>query len=59
LERVLSYSENDQLASEVAAAAGEVAKMLGTDAGAVELDEVSPGLRSSGKVILLKGDRPL
>lgn len=56
---VLSYSENAELAGEVAAAASELAKMLGTDAGAVELDEVSPGLRSGGKVILLKGDRPL
>ena len=56
---VLSYSEDAEVASEVAAAAAEVAKMLGTDAGAVELDEVSAGLRSEGKVILLKGDRPL
>jgi len=59
LAGVLSYSEDAGLAGEVAAAAAEVARMVGTDAGAVELDEVSAGLRSKGRVILLKGDRAL
>jgi electron transfer flavoprotein alpha subunit len=56
---VLSYSESAELAGEVAAAGAEVATMLGTDAAALELDEVSPGLRTSSRVILLKGDRAL
>jgi electron transfer flavoprotein alpha subunit len=59
LAGVLSYSEDAGLAGEVATAAAEVARLLGTDAGAVELDEVSAGLRAAGKVILLKGERTL
>jgi len=59
LAGVLSYSENAGLAGEVSAAAAEVARMLGTDALAVELDEVSAGLRPAGKVALLKGERAL
>ncbi len=42
---VLSYSESPDLAGEVAAAGAEVAKLLGTEAVALELDEVSAGLR--------------
>jgi electron transfer flavoprotein alpha subunit len=56
---VLSYSESAELAGEVAAAGAEVARMLGTDAAALELDEVSAGLRTSSSVVLLKGDRAL
>ncbi len=56
---VLSYSENALLAGEVAAAGLEVATSLGADAVAVEMDEVSAGLRSAGKVVLLKGERAL
>jgi electron transfer flavoprotein alpha subunit len=56
---VLSYSESPDLAGEVATAGVEVAKMLGREAAALELDELSPGLRSSGEVIVAKGDRPL
>jgi electron transfer flavoprotein alpha subunit len=55
----LSYSENGGTAGEVAEAGAQVAKMLGTEATALELDELSPGLRYSGKVILVKGDRKL
>jgi len=56
---VLSYSESAELAGEVAAAGAEVATMLGTDAVALELDEMSAGLRTSGSVVVLKGDRAL
>jgi electron transfer flavoprotein alpha subunit len=56
---VLSYSESAELAGEVAAAGAEVAKMLGTQAVALELDEVSAGLRTSSGVVVLKGDRSL
>jgi electron transfer flavoprotein alpha subunit len=56
---VISYSESAELAGEVAAAGSEVASMLGTDAVALELDEVSDGLRTSSGVVVLKGDRPL
>jgi electron transfer flavoprotein alpha subunit len=56
---VLSYSENAELAGELAAVGVEIAKTLGADAYAVELDEVSAGLRSSGKVVLAKGERTL
>jgi len=56
---VLSYSENADLAGEVSAAVAEVAKQLGTDVLALELDEISAGLRSSGRVVLVKGDREL
>jgi electron transfer flavoprotein alpha subunit len=56
---VLSYSESADLAGEVAAAGTDLAKQLGTDAAALELDEVSVGLRGSGNVVLVKGDREL
>ncbi|HEV2390539.1 MAG TPA: hypothetical protein VGS04_07445, partial [Nitrososphaerales archaeon] len=56
---VLSYSESAELAGEVAAAGAEVAKMLGTDAIALELDEVSAGLRTGNKVVMVRGERPL
>jgi electron transfer flavoprotein alpha subunit len=56
---VLSYSENPELAGEVAAAGAELANLLGTDAVALELDEVSPGLRTANKVVLVRGERPL
>lgn len=56
---VLSWSENPVLASEVASAGAEVARHLGVDSYAVELDDVSSGLRSTGKVVLAKGDRTL
>ena len=56
---VLSYSESPDLAGEVAAAGAEVAKLLGTEAVALELDEVSAGLRTANKVVLVKGERPL
>ena len=56
---VITYSEDAGLAGEVAAAGLDVASVLGADAVAVELDEVSAGLRSAGKVLLLKGDRTL
>jgi electron transfer flavoprotein alpha subunit len=56
---VLSYSESAELAGEVAAAGAEVATMLGTDAVALELDEMSAGLRTSSSVVVLKGDRAL
>lgn len=56
---VLSYSESAELAGEVAAAGAEVARSLGADAVSVELDEVSAGLRSAGKVVLIKGERAL
>jgi len=55
---VLSYSEDAGLAGEVASAGAEVAKMLGVEAMAVELDEVSPGLQSS-QVVLVKGETQL
>lgn len=54
---VLSYSELPDLAGEVAAAGQELAKALGGDSLAIELDEVSPGLRTAGRVILVKGER--
>ncbi len=57
--QVLTYSESADLAGEVAAAGAELAKLLGTDTVAVELDEVSSRLRSSGKALLVKGDRAL
>ena len=56
---VLSYSENADLAGEVAAAGADVARQLGTEGIALELDEVSTGLRFPGKVVLVKGDRGL
>lgn len=56
---VLSYSESPDLAGEVAAAGAELAEMLGTDAVALELDEVSAGLRTANKVVVVKGERPL
>ncbi len=56
---VVSYSEDAALASEVAAAALDVADAIRADAVAIELDEVSPGLSSAEKVVLVKGDRPL
>ncbi len=56
---VLSYSEEADLAGEVAWAGVEVAKMLGGDAAAVELDEVSGGLNFPGRVVLAKGERKL
>jgi electron transfer flavoprotein alpha subunit len=56
---VLSYSESGDLAGEVASAGSDVARMLGTDTVALELDEVSAGFRSSGKVVLVKGEREL
>ena len=57
--QVLSYSERADLAGEVAGAGVEVAKMLGGDAVAVELDEVSAGLSFAGRVVLVKGERSL
>jgi electron transfer flavoprotein alpha subunit len=56
---VVSYSEDAGLAGEVAAAASEVARTLGTDAVALELDEVSPGLRGARKVVLAEGEGEL
>lgn len=56
---VLSYSESPDLAGEVAAAGAELAKLLGAEALALELDEVSAGLRTANKVVLVKGERPL
>ena len=56
---VLSYSESPDLAGEVAAAAQEVSEFLGTEAVSLELDEVSAGLRTANKVVLVKGERPL
>ncbi|MDA4115483.1 MAG: electron transfer flavoprotein subunit alpha/FixB family protein [Thaumarchaeota archaeon] len=56
---VLSYSESPDLAGEVAAAGQEVAKMLGAEAVSLELDEVSPGLLTANKVVLVKGELPL
>jgi electron transfer flavoprotein alpha subunit len=56
---VFSYSETAELAGEVAAAGAELAVQLGAEAVAVELDEVSPGLRTANKVVLVKGERPL
>jgi len=53
---VISYSEDAELAGEVAAAALDVATQLSADAVAVELDQMSTGLRSAGKVLLLKGE---
>jgi electron transfer flavoprotein alpha subunit len=59
LTGVLTYSESADLAGEVAAVGAEVAMMLGADAVALELDEISAGLRSAGKVVLVKGERAL
>ena len=56
---VLTYSENAELAGELAAAGAEVAKMLGSEAIAIELDQVSTGLRTASGVVLVKGDREL
>jgi electron transfer flavoprotein alpha subunit len=59
LTGVLSYSENADLAGEVAAAGANLANQLATDAAALELDEVSAALRAPGKVVVAKGDREL
>lgn len=56
---VLTYSESPDLAGEVAAAGAELAKRLGVEAVALELDEMSAGLRTANKVLVLKGDVPL
>jgi electron transfer flavoprotein alpha subunit len=56
---VFSYSESPDLAGEVAAAGQQVAKLLGTEAVSLELDEVSAGLRTDNKVVLVKAERPL
>ncbi len=56
---VFSYSENAEIAGEVAAAGVEVGKLVGADATAIELDEVSAGLRSAARVALVKGERKL
>jgi electron transfer flavoprotein alpha subunit len=56
---VFTYSESPELAGEVAAAGSELAKELGVEAVALELDEVSEGLQTSNKVIALKGGAPL
>jgi electron transfer flavoprotein alpha subunit len=56
---VLSYSDDPSLAGEVAAAGLELANSLGTEALAVELDEVSPGLRVSQDVLLVRSDARL
>jgi electron transfer flavoprotein alpha subunit len=50
---VISYSEDPELASELAVAGGEVAKILGTEAAVLELDEVSRGLRTRSRALLL------
>src|SRR6266550_6826455 len=55
----MSYSEDVGLAGEASAAGADVAKGLGLEAITIELDEVSPGLRSSGKVLLVKGETPV
>ncbi len=53
---VLCYSENPDLAGEIAAGGAEVAKMLNAESLVVELDDVSSGVRSSaGRVVLVKG----
>jgi len=56
---VLSFSEDAGLAGEVAAAGRDIAMLLDAEAVAVELDEVSAGLHSARKVVLVKGDRAL
>lgn len=55
---VFSYSEEPGLASEVASAGAEIASMLGTDSAALELDEVSDGLRCT-RVVVARGARRL
>ena len=54
---VLTYSESPDLAGEVAAAGAELAGKLGVEAVALELDDVSPGLRTANQVVVLKGER--
>ncbi len=54
---VWSFSENEQVASEVAAAADEIAKALSTEAIAVEIGAKRPGL--SGKKLFLTGPSSL
>lgn len=56
---VLSYSERADLAGEVATAGLDLAKSLGAEAVALELDDVNPDLRAGGRVVLLRGDRAL
>jgi electron transfer flavoprotein alpha subunit len=56
---VLTYSESPELAGEVSAAGAELAGKLGVDAVALELDELSPGLRTTKGVVVLKGEIPL
>lgn len=53
MKSVWSFSENEQVAGEVAAAAEEIAKALSTEAIVVELGAPRPGL--SGKKLLLAG----
>jgi electron transfer flavoprotein alpha subunit len=57
--KVLSYSERADLAGEAATAAGELARSLGAVATAVELDQVSEGLKTEGDLLLVKADRTL
>ncbi|MFI5404189.1 MAG: electron transfer flavoprotein subunit alpha/FixB family protein [Candidatus Gagatemarchaeaceae archaeon] len=53
MKPVWSYSENEQVAGEVAAAAAEIAKSLSAEAVAVELGSPRTGL--SGKKLVLTG----
>jgi len=53
---VLTYSESPELAGEVATAGAELAGKLGVEAVALELDELSPGLRTTRGVVVLKGE---
>ena len=59
MEPVLSYSEDAGLAGEVATAAAGLAQSMGADSKVVELDQVSPGLRCQGGVVVLKAETAL
>lgn len=56
---ILACSEKESLAGEIFSAARELATQLSCEAASVQLDEVKPSIKVSGKIILLKADQPL